>query len=116
MRFGPLARLSRCFGPTDTAGGVVKSADGYATLPSRAIPCDDPVRSVRESMSEQNPTAEEVQTAIAFLHSRGRRVEAIRGDKAGLYSVDGRLSTKHDVMRHAIAAGLFTDPAPRRRT
>jgi hypothetical protein len=33
-------------------------------------------------------------------------VEAIPGDKAGLYKIDGRISTAHDVMRHAVMAGM----------
>jgi hypothetical protein len=33
-------------------------------------------------------------------------VEAIPGDKAGLYKIDGHISTAHDVMRHAVMAGM----------
>ena len=77
----------------------------------------NPLRCLRlsGSMSAQSPNTEELQAAIAFLHSRGRHVEAVPGDRVGLHKVDGRLSTERDVLRHAVAAGLFSDTAPRRR-
>jgi hypothetical protein len=56
-------------------------------------------------MTQQAPTFEEIQAAVAFLKKRGRNVNLIPGDKAGLYKIDGHISTRHDVVRHAFMAG-----------
>ncbi|KQP40739.1 hypothetical protein ASF49_20435 [Methylobacterium sp. Leaf104] len=56
-------------------------------------------------MTQQAPTSDEILRAAAFLKKRGRNVEPIPGDKAGLYKIDGHISTGHDVVRHAVMAG-----------
>lgn len=57
-------------------------------------------------MSQQAPTSDELQHAVALLRGRGRSVDPIPGDKAGLYTIDGHISTAHDVVRHAVMAGM----------
>lgn len=57
-------------------------------------------------MSQQALSPDELRHAVALLRGRGRSVEPIPGDKAGLYKIDGHISTGHDVMRHAVMAGM----------
>ncbi|KQO73200.1 hypothetical protein [Methylobacterium sp. Leaf88] len=57
-------------------------------------------------MSLQAPTLDEIQHAVALLRGRGRKVETIPGNKAGLYKIDAHLSTAHGVMRHAVMVGM----------
>jgi hypothetical protein len=60
-------------------------------------------------MTQQAPTPDEIQAALAFLKKRGRNVDPIPGDKAELYKFDGHIRTTHDIVRHAIMAGWKVD-------
>lgn len=64
-------------------------------------------------MNQQSPTPDELRAAVKFLQSRGRTADPIPGDKAGLHKVDGRISTQADVIRLAIAAGLYSNKTVR---
>jgi exoribonuclease R len=57
-------------------------------------------------MTQQAPTSDEIQAAAAFLKKCGRNLDLIPRDKTGPYKIDSHISTGHDVVRHAVMAGM----------